>query len=423
MGVVKEGYKATELGVIPEDWVISSFGEIFTFLSTSNFSKAQMKSEDEIGCLHYGLIHAIETSNYDLRNGIRYYVSEAQARTDFVHDGDVVMVDASEDFEGINKSVEVCGIGQNNFISGLHTYLLRDKSSIICDNLRGVILNSTPVKNQMLRLAVGMKVYGVSKTKLLGVLLPIPTLEEQKAIATALSDVDELIESLERLIEKKKAIKQGMMQELFSITDDWEATSLHELASNKRANFNDGDWVESEFITDKGVRLIQTGNIELGKFRDHSRKKYISDESYVELKCKEVKPGDLLICRLAEPAGRACVLLDIGEYRMIASVDISIFRGDADAADRDFLSQFFTTKNWLNMVNERVGGTTHKRISRSSLGEIGIMIPSISLQRRIAEKLLCIDEEIHHLKSKRSKYQAIKQGMMQELLTGKTRLI
>jgi type I restriction enzyme S subunit len=250
-----------------------------------------------------------------------------------------------------------------------------------------------------------------------------PTLEEQQAIATALSDVDALISNLDTLITKKKAIKQGAMQQLLTPNDTWKRTSLIELAENKKSNFDDGDWVESEYIISQGVRLIQTGNIGIGKFKDKGTKKYISENSFSKLNCKEVLEGDLLVCRLAEPAGRACIMPNIGEYKVITSVDVSIFRGDLTIVNRVFLSQLFTTNNWLQKVIEKVGGTTHKRISRGSLGKIEIDVPNIKEQNKISQILTDMDSEIEHLETKKVKCQSIKQGMMQELLTGKTRLV
>jgi type I restriction enzyme S subunit len=101
------------------------------------------------------------------------------------------------------------------------------------------------------------------------------------------------------------------MQELLKPKEGWVETCLFELADGKKNQFDDGDWIESEYITDKGIRLIQTGNIGIGKFLDKESKKYISEESFIKLNCKEVLQGDLLICRLAEPAGRACVMPNI----------------------------------------------------------------------------------------------------------------
>jgi type I restriction enzyme S subunit len=126
------------------------------------------------------------------------------------------MVDASEDYDGINKSVEVFAVGNRKLIAGLHTYLMRDEKSLLVNSFRGLILNSTFVKNQLIKLAVGMKVYGVSKTQLTEVLIPVPPKEEQTRIATILSDMDAEIQALETKLEKYRKIKLGMMQNLLT---------------------------------------------------------------------------------------------------------------------------------------------------------------------------------------------------------------
>lgn len=145
-----------------------------------------------------------------------------------------------------------------------------------------------------------------------------PTKAEQTAIATALNDADALITGLEKLISKKKAIKQGAMQELLkskegdalSLSKGWETKTILELADNKKELFDDGDWIESEHIT------------------------------------------------------------NIGETKVVTSVDVTIFRPRQEVANRVFLSNIFSSSYWFGKVSESVGGTTHKRISRSSLGKI-----------------------------------------------------
>ena len=109
---VNKGYVKYEVGEFPEDWVLKNFNDIFSFHSTSNYSKAEMSSEGSVGCIHYGLIHAIPNTHYDLSDGIKFYVTKEQAKYDYVRDGDVIMVDASEDISGVNKSVEVFGVGE-----------------------------------------------------------------------------------------------------------------------------------------------------------------------------------------------------------------------------------------------------------------------------------------------------------------------
>ncbi|EON75339.1 Type I restriction-modification system, specificity subunit S [Lunatimonas lonarensis] len=224
-----QGYKQTEVGLIPEEWEVLSIDKIFDFYSTSNYSKAEMTLEGEIGCIHYGLIHAITKTSYNLQKGIKFFIKPEQAKYAEIKDGDVVMVDASEDMEGVNKSIEVFGVNDKRFIAGLHTYLLRDTNLRLANNFRGAILNSSLIKNQFNRLAVGMKVFGVSKPQLKTVLIPVPPFPEQTAIASALSDMDALIAQTEKLIEKKKAIKQGVMQELLKPKEGWVTRKLGEV--------------------------------------------------------------------------------------------------------------------------------------------------------------------------------------------------
>ena len=204
---------------------------------------------------------------------------------------------------------------------------------------------------------------------------------------------------------------------------EWEVTTLFDLANRKKEFFDDGDWIESVHIRNEGIRLIQTGNIGVGRFVEKDDKKFISEKPFTSLRCKQLMQGDLLVCRLAEPAGRSCILPDIGEERIVTSVDVTIFRPPSDLADRQFLNQVFSARNWLSTVSDRSGGTTHKRISRGSLGRLFIKLPSVPEQTAIAEILSEMDSEIAAIEISLEKAHSLKQGMMQQLLTGKIRLI
>ncbi|WP_313492955.1 restriction endonuclease subunit S [Stenotrophomonas sp.] len=213
------------------------------------------------------------------------------------------------------------------------------------------------------------------------------------------------------------------MEVTSSIPVGWQELSVFDIADRQKARFDDGDWVEALHITNAGVRLIQTGNIGVGSFIEKDNKKYIYETSFVSLKCKPLEIGDLLICRLAEPAGRACILPDIGDAKVVTSVDVSIFRPDPQRFDRGFLVQYLSTPKWFESVVENVGGTTHKRISRSALGKIKVSIPINKLeQSAIATALGDVDALLAAQNALIAKKHAIKQGAMQELLTGKRRL-
>src|SRR5690242_4408534 len=100
--------------------------------------------------------------------------------------------------------------------------------------------------------------------------------------------------------------KDAGVEWLGPIPSDWDVRSLRDLAKDGKHTFVDGDWIETPYITDEGLRLIQTGNIGVGSYKEQGFR-YISPQTFLELGCTEVHPNDVLICRLAEPVGRACL--------------------------------------------------------------------------------------------------------------------
>jgi len=218
-------------------------------------------------------------------------------------------------------------------------------------------------------------------------------------------------------------VRPGYQQtEAGLIPEDWDARSLFDLANRRKELFDDGDWIEAEYLTDGGIRLVQTGNIGEGHFTDKESKKYISAESFTKLGCKDLQVGDILICRLAEPAGRACILPDIGEERVITAVDVTIFRPPSSNVDRRYLVNAFNTRRWFQSVNERCGGSTRTRIARGELGKINVPLPSLPEQRAIATALSDVDALLGGLDRLIAKKRDLKRAAMQQLLTGKTRL-
>lgn len=226
----------------------------------------------------------------------------------------------------------------------------------------------------------------------------------------------------QRVSPEYKCPKGDKQTEVGVIPGDWDVLSLFEIAGESKARFDDGDWIEAKYLTASGVRLVQTGNIGEGCFIEKELKKYISEASFTNLGCKEIVAGDVLICRLAAPAGRACVFPDIGEEKVITSVDVTILRPVQDIADEKYLCHVFTKQSWLALVGLRCGGTTHSRISRSELGKLTIALPKLKEQRAIAGALSDADALIEALEQLIAKKRDLKQGAMQQLLTGKKRL-
>ncbi len=259
--------------------------------------------------------------------------------------------------------------------------------------------------------------------------LVLPPIMEQHKITKILSTWDKEIRTTEALIDNSKQQKKALMQQLLTgkkrfsgFKGEWEEVKLSSLASPlSKKSFTDGDWVESPYISDSGCRLIQTGNIGVGVFKDKN-KKYISEQSFIDLKCTEVQVGDLLICRLAEPAGRACVVPEINEKKMLTSVDVTIMKVDSTRTTSHFLSFIFSLDHTLYTVSSLCGGSTRSRVSRTNLGSMKIKLPSIKEQHKISSVLTCAYKEIELLEQQLADLKQEKKALMQQLLTGKRRV-
>ncbi|MDD4607192.1 MAG: restriction endonuclease subunit S [Patescibacteria group bacterium] len=163
---------------------------------------------------------------------------------------------------------------------------------------------------------------------------------------------------------------------------NWQTKKLSEICDF----FTDGNWIESKDQSSDGIRLIQTGNIGQGFFKDRGEKaRYISEKTFKRLKCTEIYKGDILISRLPDPVGRACILPEIGE-KMITAVDCSILRLNKNTSPK-FLNYYTQSNSYLSEVEQKTTGTTRKRISRKNLGLVKIPLPPLPEQHRIVKIL------------------------------------
>jgi type I restriction enzyme S subunit len=161
--------------------------------------------------------------------------------------------------------------------------------------------------------------------------------------------------------------------------NSWQTKTLAETCEV----FADGDWIESKDQSAAGIRLIQTGNVGEGVFKDRGDKaRYISEATFKRLRCTEIFEGDCLVSRLPDPVGRSCLLPETGE-RMITAVDCTIIRFNQKEVIPEFFNYYSQSDDYLDSVDSETTGTTRKRISRSKLGLTPILVPPLSEQRRI----------------------------------------
>ncbi len=164
---------------------------------------------------------------------------------------------------------------------------------------------------------------------------------------------------------------------------NWKTKTLSDVCTI----FEDGDWIESKDQSDEGVRLIQTGNVGNGFFKDRGEKaRYISEATFKRLRCTEIIEGDCLISRLPDPVGRACIIPDTGE-KMITAVDCTIIRFQPKEILPEWFLFYSLSHKYQTEVNKQVSGATRQRISRKNLGLIEIPLPPLPEQQRIVSIL------------------------------------
>ena len=237
-------------------------------------------------------------------------------------------------------------------------------------------------------------------------------LAEQRKIADFMIALEHRIEAQQSLVDNLKKYKRGLLRKVFAkLSDSCEKRNLKEVS----VLFADGDWIESKDQALDGIRLIQTGNVGFGVYIDKTQNaKYISETTFHRLNCLEIYDGDILISRLPEPAGRACLLPKSTERR-ITAVDCTVIRTDSSVIDRNYLLQFLCSEQYLKTVNSFLAGGTRQRISRKNLEGIEVPYPSIDEQRYWGSFLCKVDARISNEEQRRSSLSRLRCFMLQQL--------
>ena len=235
---------------------------------------------------------------------------------------------------------------------------------------------------------------------------------EQRKIANFMIALEHRIEAQQSLVDNLKKYKRGLLREIFAkLSESCENRKLKDVS----VLFADGDWIESKDQASDGIRLIQTGNVGFGMYLDKPQNaKYISDDTFHRLNCLEIYAGDILISRLPEPAGRAC-LLPKSTGRRITAVDCTVIRTDASVIDRNYLLQFLCSEQYLKTVNSFLAGGTRQRISRKNLEGIEVPYPSIDKQEYYGDFLCKVDTLVFNEEQRLSYLTRLRCFMLQQL--------
>ncbi|QMU30506.1 restriction endonuclease subunit S [Adhaeribacter radiodurans] len=204
------------------------------------------------------------------------------------------------------------------------------------------------------------------------------------------------------------------------LPENWVEASISEFIANDGI-FIDGDWVESKDQDVNGdVRLIQLADIGVGEFRDKSFR-FLTSEKAKELKCTFLNEGDILVARMPDPLGRACIFPLSGKY--VTVVDVAVIRPGQDGVNPKWLMYIINSPKIQKEIYELASGSTRLRISRGNLSKISFPLPPLAEQKRIVAKL---DEAFQHLDALKAKLERIpellktfRQAVLTQAVTGK----
>jgi type I restriction enzyme S subunit len=197
------------------EWEVKRLGDHLKFLRNGLNSRAELRSEGPIRYLHYGDVHA-SRDIYLAPARLPSLPMEKAASLDRLRDGDLVFADASEDMTGVSRSVELREIGVTEVVSGLHTIAVRFDRSVFADGFKGLLQFCPSFVTHLRRLVAGTKVYATNRSHIASAEMLVPSIQEQTAIAAALSDMDAELTALEARRDKTLVLKQAMMQELLT---------------------------------------------------------------------------------------------------------------------------------------------------------------------------------------------------------------
>ena len=393
---IREGYKQTEVGVIPEEW------GVYRLADTCNISKRKYNPM---------------TSNKNFRCIELEHISQGSGRL-------LGYVDSSKQL-----SIKNYFFQENVLLGKLRPYLRKyyyANFDGVCSTEIWVMIPEKEIDSKFLynivqtervieacNQSVGTKMPRAEWNNVKNVIIPIPPLPEQQAIATALSDIDGLISSLAKLIEKKKNIKQGAMQELLTPKDSWQTKTLKEVATYRRGSFPQPYGLDKWYDDLSGTPFVQVFDVADSMLLKTETKRKISKEAQAMSVFAE---KGTVILTIQGSIGR----IAITQYDAYIDRTLLVFENYLIPFDRYFF--MLTIYLLFEREKQNAPGGIIKTITKEALSKFTLSFPSIEEQVKISSILNDMDKDLAALNRKLVKLHNIKQGMMQELLTGRIRL-
>lgn len=413
-GVEGSGYKHTEIGVIPEDWKIKSVRELIELLTDfdANGSFASVADNvnvsDGFGFAWY--VRSTDLENNSGENEVKYVDEKSYnfLKKTSLFGNELLFLKRGE----IGK-VYLFKMKTDYATLAPNLYLLK-LNNLTHSKFLFYFFNTASGKSQLIAKNASSTLGALYKDDVKSILVSLPPLPEQQKIAEALSDTDALIQSLKKLIAKKKDIKQGAMQELLTPKEDWGVKKLGSLLLVAKSGGTPLSSVKEYYNGTIPFLSISDMTVQ-GKYLTKTENK-ISQRG-IDNSSSWLVPANSLIYSMYASVGFVSInKIDIATSQAVLNMI------PKNNIDKEFLYYFLVSIQ--NYVLKFVGEGTQKNLNAQAVKDFEINLPkSKEEQTRIAQILSDMDAEIEALEKQLQKTELLKQGMMQELLTGRIRLI
>lgn len=407
---MRKGYKQTNIGVIPESWGVKALGEIGDPTIGLTYKPENVRE--------FGLL-VLRASNIDSNGRLQYndnvYVDIEVQRNLYTRPGDILVCVRNGSRPLIGKSALIDeSSADHTFGAFMSVYRTADFDYVFH------LFNSDILRSQIQH-NLGATINQITNRDLRSFVIPFPPAKgERIAIATALSDADALIESLEKLIAKKRAIKQGAMQQLLTgkrrlpgFSGEWKEKRLCDLADV------DPDQLGSDTRPNYEFKYISLEDVDRGSLRGYSEQVFSSAPSRAR---RKLRSGDILFSTV-RPNLKSHFWFQELSPDWICSTGFAVLRCRERLSKPGYIFAHLFADSITKQVEALLTGSNYPAINGNDVRQLMVPVPAVEEQAAIAQVLSDMDAEIESLEEKLAKCRMVKQGMMQELLTGRKRLI
>lgn len=409
----------------PSHWPLQRLGEILAFANGVNADKSSYGK----GCR---FINVLETITYSHIRGPevpgRVTLPSAVVDAYTVEKGDIVFNRTSETDADVGLASAY--IGEERVVFGGFVIRGRPVKNAFDPTYAGYALRAPFIRSQVISMGQGAVRSNIGQESLKRVVVPVPPAKEQRAIAKALSDVDALLARLDRLIAKKRDLKQAAMQQLLTgrrrlpgFDTEWVNRTLKDVGRCLRGVTYRADIDLFAHDRTNTKRLLRSNNVQDATVQT-TEVQFVSSERVAT--DQVLRRNDILICMANGSralVGKAALFQVSDGYEYTFGSFMGCFRTHFSEANPAYLFYLFQTERYRDYINNLLAGSAINNLLPRSIESLEFLMPAVQEQAAIACMLSDIDDQIAVLQARRGKTATVKQAMMQELLTGRIRLI